>query len=77
VAHEVDDQYIIARFVQGDLLLDERRYADMDEIPAIVEIGGERYSTIGVDPTGREAWHRKYSFRDDGTAVYRLDVVCL
>jgi hypothetical protein len=72
---EESEQTIVVEFIQDGVVLDSRRYADMDEIPAEVEIGGARYSTIGADAEGRMAWHRMYAYRDDAQVVYHLNVV--
>lgn len=69
------DQTIIVRFVLNDVVLDERRFNDIDEVPDVVEIDGAPYSTIGTDVEGRAAWHSKHGFAADGTSVYRLTVL--
>ena len=36
---------------------------------------GRAFSTVGSDPDGRQAWHRRYAYREDGQVMYTLNVI--
>lgn len=65
---------IVVEFVRDAVVLDVRTYNDIDEVPDLVTIAGRVLSTVGAEPDGRPAWHRKYAYRDDGQVVSTLDV---
>jgi hypothetical protein len=66
---------VVVEFVRDAVVLEVRTYNDIDQIPEVVTIAGRALSTVGSDPDGRQAWHRRYAYRDDGQVVYTLNVV--
>jgi hypothetical protein len=76
-AYPVDRERTIRRvleFVRDAVVLEVPTYNDIDEIPDAVTIAGRALSTVGSDPDGRQAWHRRYAYRDDGQVAYTLNV---
>jgi hypothetical protein len=47
---EESEQTIVVEFIQDGVVLDSRRYADMDEIPDEVEIGGRGIPPLALTP---------------------------
>ncbi len=66
---------VVVEFVRDAVVLEVRTYDDIDEIPDVVAIAGRAFSTVGSDPDGRQAWHRRYAYREDGQVMYTLNVI--